>query len=58
MLPEPKLLVVHYSGMLKRKKCRFKMEKVDQTKKFAMAYDKRRIVVDEWKTLPFGYGLQ
>lgn len=57
-LTVPKPLVVLYPGMLKRVKRRFKIEQDDQTKKFAMTYDKRRIVEHEWNTLPFGYGLR
>lgn len=58
MLTAQEPVDVTYPVMLKRAKRHFELEQDDQKKRFAVTYDKRRIVDIEWHTLPFGYGLK
>lgn len=44
--------VVPYPNALVRNKRKYKINQVDQSKRFAMTYDKRRNT--EWETLPYG----
>lgn len=48
-------IVVEYPASLKRNKCFFTITQVDLEKKLSVTYDKRRIVDNEWNTVPFGF---
>lgn len=55
MLDDKNVLSVTYPKSLKRVKNRFAIEQVTLSKRLSLTYDKRRIVDNEWNTLPYGY---
>ena len=55
MLLNRNVVTVKYDSVLNRIKRKFVIVESELQKRFRVTYDKRRIIDDEWNTLPYGF---